>query len=118
MRWAAALLLCLCAGGFGVAGVLNQSKILDAVNAKLPAKERFPYFGWHSHSHHRLITEYRRLYPSGRLVFRQGILAALMYGCVTVATPFLGFGVLGLVWRGGFLVFLLWRMYFRAVPNP
>jgi hypothetical protein len=41
-----------------------------------------------------------------------------MYGCVTVATPFLGFGVLGLVWRGGFLVFLLWRMYFRAVPNP
>src|SRR6202049_3235854 len=95
MRWAAALRLCLCAGGLGVAGELTAIEMIKAVNAKLPDKEKFGHFGWQSQRLWRLIDTYRRLYPSGRLVFRQGILAALGLGCVTFATQFLGFGVAG-----------------------
>ncbi len=50
-----------------VSGYL-QWVMLAEVNRKLPDSEQFSYFLWHYRKFARLRREYRRLYPSGRLL--------------------------------------------------
>ena len=113
LRFTAAFVLFLCVGVLGMAGTINQFAIVDAVNAKLPARDQFnPIGGWlpKTLSLHR---QYRRLYPNGGLLLRQGILAAAMLFCIVVATGLIGFSAHVVAWFGIGGALLLWFTYFR-----
>ena len=112
LRLAFAFGLLLCVGAFGLASTINQLAIVDAVNARLPLREQFDPFWWGPSKSLKLQWEYRRLYPDGRLLRRQGVLVAAMFVCILLAALFLGFGFLVIAWLGpGFV--LLWFVYFR-----
>ena len=114
LRMAAALVLLLCVGGFGLAATITGFAMVDAVNAKLPEDERFQPLGWYLTKTLRLHREYRRLYPVGTLLRRQGLLGAAMLICLVLAMSLVGFGVPGVVFVGGAGAFSLWLMYFRG----
>jgi hypothetical protein len=113
LKVAAALALLLCVGGFGIAATINQFAIVDAVNEKLPKDEQFERLGWYLTKTLRLHGEYRRFYPVGGLLWRQGVLETIMLVCLVLAASFIGFGLLGIAWVGGGGALLLWFMYFR-----
>jgi 4-hydroxybenzoate polyprenyltransferase len=119
MTWriAIAFALLLCAGGFGLAATINNVAIVDAVNAKLPSHAQFDNWGLSFTKTQRLHREYRRLYPEGRLLWREGTLGGLMFLCVLVAALFMGLGFIVIVWPGSFLALMLWFTYFRKQPT-
>ena len=84
--------LLLSVSGLGFASFLNQSAMVEAVNARLPAAEQFDPFWWGPAKTLRLRSEYRRFYPDGRLLRRQRVLTTLMFFCLLLA------------------VFLLWQV--------
>lgn len=112
-RLAVTLVLLFCVGGLGMAAAITTFAIVDAVNAKLPTNEQFDHFGWWLPKTLRLHREYRRLYPNGSLVRREGVLAAIMLICVVLAATLIGFGFPGIVWIGGGGALSLWFFYFR-----
>lgn len=114
MNWriAIAFALLLCVGGFGLAAAINNFAIVDAVNAKLPSDAQFDHLGWHFTKSQRLHSEYRRLYPEGHLLRREGLLGGLMFLFGLVATLFLGLGFFVIV-PSSFLAVMLWFTYFR-----
>jgi hypothetical protein len=112
-RLGVAFVLLLCVGGFGLASAINQFAIVDAVNAKLRADDQFDAIGWWPPKTLRLHMQYRRLYPNGGLLRRQGILVAAMHFCLVVAASLIGFGALLIAWIGVGGAFLLWFSYFR-----
>ena len=81
----AAAVLLLCVGGLGLSASITQFAIVDAVNEKLPETEQFNHLGWYPTKTLRLKREYRRLYPTGKLLRRQYILWALALVCLIVA---------------------------------
>jgi hypothetical protein len=87
---------------------------LDAVNAELPASDQFGRLGWYPTKALRLHREYGRLYPDGNLVWRQGLLGAVMLFCAVAAMAAIGFGFPGIAWVGGIGVLAL--CYFRRRP--
>ena len=113
MRLAVAFVLLLCVGGFGLGAAVNAFAIVDAVNAKLPTSDQFGQLGWYLTKTLRLHREYRRLYPDGDLVRRQGLLGVGMLICTVLAMGFIGFGFLGIAWVGGIGALSLWFVYFR-----
>jgi|SRR6185436_3812313 len=113
VRLAVAFLLLLFVGGFGLAAVINQFAIVDAVNARLPTTEQFDPFWWGPWKTSRLHREYRRLYPNGNLLSRQGVLAAVMLFCIVLVGVLIGLGFLAVAWLGGGGALLLWFTYFR-----
>ncbi len=115
VRLALAFALLLCAGALGILAAINHSAIIDAVNAKLPTNNQFESIGWYPTKTLRLHREYRRLYPDGNLISRQGILAAIMLFCIVVVAALLGFGFLAIGWVGGGGALSLWLMYFRKL---
>jgi 4-hydroxybenzoate polyprenyltransferase len=119
MTWRVAVgfALLLCVGGFGLAATFNNFAVVDAVNTKLPPDAQFNHFGWYLTKTMRLHREYRRLYPAGRLLRRQGVLAGLMFLCLLVAALFLGLGFIVILWPGSFLALMLWFTYFRKPPT-
>jgi hypothetical protein len=78
---------------FGLASTINQFAIVEAVNARLPSREQFDPFWWGPSKTFRLLREYRRLYPEGRLLRRQGVLLAAMFVCILLAALVLGLAV-------------------------
>jgi hypothetical protein len=81
-----------CFTGLGIAGYLTSLEIIDSVNAGLPENERFDVLGWWYHSKIvRLHREYRRLYPTGPLLRRQGVIAECGLACMIIAALFLRF---------------------------
>ena len=98
----------LCVTGFGSAATLTVSRMVDAVNEKLPENEQFDHFWWDPSKVLRLKREYRRLYPEGKLLRRQAILIVLMWLSLVVIAELMGFGFFGLFWLGGGGAFLLW----------
>ncbi len=116
-RLAIAFVLLLCVGGFGLTATINNFAIVDAVNAKLPTADQFDPFWWHLPKALRLHSAYRRLYPEGRLLKRQAVLAALMLLCLVLAVTVLGFGFLGIACFGGLGLLSLWFVYIRK-PKP
>ncbi|SRR6266571_3706878 len=117
LRLAAAFVLLLCAGGSGVAGVITGQEIVAAVNSKLSKEEQFQPLGWYLTKTLRLKREYHRLYPSGRLLWRQGVLGAVSMVCVLAAAALIGFGLIGIAWVGTVGVLSLWLIYFRKPSN-
>jgi hypothetical protein len=113
LRFTALLALLFCVGVFGIAATINQFAIVDAVNAKLPADDQFDQSGWFLPKTLELHRKYRRLYPDGGLVQRQGILAATVLFCIVVAAVLIGFGPLGVAWLAGVGAVSLWLVYFR-----
>ncbi len=91
LRLTAALVLFLCAGVLGIAETIIQFAIISAVNAKLPPDDQFNALGWWITKTLRLHNQYRRLYPNGRLLLRQGILEAVMFSCIVAAAGLIGF---------------------------
>jgi hypothetical protein len=96
----------------GLASKLKTFKIIDEVNQKLPAEQQFAHIGWYPQSYSRLIRTYKRLYPSGRLVWQEAVLTCVQFGCLLAVAELAGFGLLGLAFGGGCAV-LLWSVYFR-----
>jgi hypothetical protein len=68
-----------CASVFGIFGSFLNFQLIDKVNQKLPEEGRFEWFGWNLLKYQRLIREYRKFYPDGRLVFGVRILAVLLF---------------------------------------
>ena len=103
----------VCAGGFCLAANSTLFAIIDAVNAQLSPNQQFNRLGWDPWKLHRVHQAYRRLYPGGGLLRREGIFFALMCLCVGVAGWLFGLGFLSVAWLGGGGIFLAWLMYFR-----
>jgi hypothetical protein len=112
-RLVVAFVLLLCVGGFGLASTINQFAIVDAVNAKLPVSDQFDAIGWWPPKTLSLHTQYRRLYPNGRLLRRQGIFATAMYFCIMVAAMLIGLGAVLTAWNGVVGALMLWLIYCR-----
>ena len=113
LRLSATLLFLSSVGVLGILAAINQFKIVDAVNAKLPLDSQFNSFGWWPRKTWNLHKQYRRLYPSGGLLRRQGILAAAMFLCTTVAAGLIGFSVFAVAGFGVFGALSVWLGYFR-----
>jgi hypothetical protein len=116
VRLAIAFALLLCVGGFGLAASITTFAIVDAVNAKLPTNQQFDYFRWWLPKTLRLHSEYRRLYPGGRLLRREGVLVAVMLFCTLLAGALIGLGF-PLIALGGGGALWLWLIYFRKPPT-
>jgi len=113
LRFTAALVVLLCVGVLGIAGTINTFAIVDAVNAKLPASDQFDAIGWWPSKTLRLQRQYRRLYPDGRLLWRQGVLTYAMLFCTVLAAVLIGFGFLSIAFLGGIGALLFWFVYFK-----
>lgn len=80
-----AFVLILCVSGLGIASPQTGLRIVNQVNIKLPEKDHFAQYGWYPAKSQRLRREYRRLYPEGRLLFRQDIVTEAMLICLLLA---------------------------------
>lgn len=117
LRLAAVIVLLLCVGGLGLAATITFYAIVDAVNARLPSEEQFELLGWYGKKSLRLKSEYRRLYPQGRLLWREGVLATAGVICLTLAAAVIGFSFPMVAWLGGGGALLLWFTYLRKPPT-
>jgi len=113
LRLTAALVLLMCVGVVGILATINQFAIVDAVNAKLASDSQFNPIGWWFTKTRSLHTQYRRLYPKGGLLRRQGILTAAMLFCTTVAAGLIGIDIILVACLGVSGALLLWFIYFR-----
>lgn len=113
IRIVAGLVIFLGVPVFGCAGTIAGFRVIEAVNAKLPERERFEPFGWYLPKYLRLRDAYYHLYPEGQLLRRQGVFSAIMLGCLVTAAVLFGFGILGPAWVGGGGALLLWELYFH-----
>lgn len=110
--------LLFCIGGLGIASTITHSAIVEAVNEKLPREKQFEILGWYFPKYLKLISEYRRLYPTGGLLRRAGFIGAVMLLCLLLAAALIGFPVLGIVWIGGIGAFFIWFMYLKkSLPS-
>lgn len=105
-----------CVSGFGLAASLTHLTILEAVNAKLSTTEQFGQLGWGPVKSLKLINEYRRFYPAGKLLRRAGILTAFGLFSLVVAGALLGLPLLGITFVGAVGALSLWSLYFRKRP--
>ncbi len=112
LTWISLGFLVFSIAGLGIASALNQWAMVDAVNTQLPEQERFEPLGWWFGKAARLSQEYRRLFPSGPLLRRQGVYALLMNVCSALVPAVLGFFFVAAL----FLAvgcFVTWVMYFE-----
>lgn len=77
----------------GMTSTFALFKMADEVNERLPEGQRFAPLGWYWSKYRRLMSEYRRLYPGGRLLRRVRTLMVLMFACLLIAAW--GFGIFG-----------------------
>jgi hypothetical protein len=103
-----ALLICaIC----GIASMLKSQQMVNDVNSKLPDDQKFSPIGWYYAKHRRLLTEYRRLYPDGRLIHELRTLSFGVWLLPLVGSAVLGFGVLGALFFGVGGGLLIWFTY-------
>jgi hypothetical protein len=91
VRLVVALVLLLVVVACGMASTFAAWRIVEEVNPRLPENEKFDPVGWTFPKQLRLFREYRRLYPSGRLVSRFWFLVTAMFT-----------SLLGIAWLVGF----------------
>lgn len=118
MRITLAFVFLACVSGFGLAASLTHFAIVEAVNAKLSTTKQYGQLGWGPGKSLKLINEYHRLYPDGRLLRREGILAAASLFSLVVAGALFGLPLLGITLVGGVGALSLWFLYFRKQPLP
>jgi hypothetical protein len=116
VRLALAFVFILCVSGFGLAATITHIAIVEAVNSKLPTAEQFGELGWGPFKSLRLSNEYRRLYPGGKLLRREGILAGVSLFSLVVAGGLIVLPLLGVAFVGGVGAFSLWLSYFKKRP--
>jgi hypothetical protein len=102
--------------GFGLAASLTHLAIVEAVNAKLSTTDQFRQLGWGMVKNLKLSNEYRRLYPAGKLLRRNGILAAISLFSLLVTGALFGLPLLGITSVGAVGALSLWCLYFRKRP--
>jgi len=72
------ILALACVSICGMIATLANFEIVDQINDKLPEGEQFAALGWYFSKRQRLLGEYRKLYPDGRLLLKVRVLIALM----------------------------------------
>jgi len=107
-----ALALLLASGFFGLAASLTSMRMVDEVNAKLSKEQQFGLLGWHYFKSRKMIQEYRRLYPSGRLIARELTLEAIGVVLFLVAADLI-MGSLVTAWLATGVCVAAWLMYRR-----
>jgi len=117
IRIVAGLVIFLGVPVFGCAGTIAGFRVIEAVNAKLPERERFEPFGWYLSKSLRLRDTYHHLYPDGRLLRRQGVFSAIGLGCLVTAAALIGFPLFAVAGLGVVGSFILRFMYFTKPPN-
>lgn len=105
-----------CVSGFGLAASLAHLAIVEAVNARLSTNDQFGQLGWGPGKSLKLINEYRRFYPAGKLLKRAGILTAISLFSLVVAGALFGLPLLGITFVGAVSGLSLWSLYFRKRP--
>jgi hypothetical protein len=73
----------------GLVASIKTFQMVDKVNARLPKQEQFDPLWWHLSKRQRLVREYKRLYPDGRLLAHSRI--AMFLGAVFLLIFVLGF---------------------------
>ena len=102
--------------GFGLSASLTHLTIVEAVNAKLSRSDQFGQLGWGPVKSLKLSNQYRRLYPTGKLLRRAGILAGVSLFSLVVAGALFGLPLLGITFVGAVGALSLWYIYFRKRP--
>src|SRR5215813_13895568 len=116
VRLTLAFVFLACVSGFGLAASLTHLAIVEAVNAKLSTTDQFGQLGWGPVKSIKLINEYYRLYPAGKLLRREGILAAVSLFSLVLAGTLFGLPLVGITLTGGVGALSLWFLYFRKRP--
>lgn len=75
----------------GLLSSVTAHKMVDEVNARLPKELQLSPFGWYAGKTLHLHSEYRRLFPNGKLVARFWTITALMFVCLLVFAWAIGF---------------------------
>ncbi len=104
--------LCMaCMSAFGVAAALKHMRMVDEVNKALPEGVKpFRPIGWGNNwEAHRVVAEYKRLYPNGPLARHTMILEECAFTALSFACAFLGFGLLSV----GPIVFIGFMHWFQ-----
>jgi hypothetical protein len=100
-------------GTCGLYSTFAHSEMLEQVNAKLPSDRQFSPLGWYYSKHRRLLSEYRRLYPSGALDNKLRFLGTIMTVAIVVTAWRVGMPFTGVLWLGIVGGFSLWFTYRR-----
>jgi hypothetical protein len=79
----------------GITSVVVLGHVVDDVNLRLPKNARFSWYGWYAPKYLRLLSEYRRLYPSGRHARQLRFLSFIMMLSAASAALALGFNFVG-----------------------
>jgi len=98
----------------GLAANLTFMAVVDAVNARLPEEQNFEALGWHAPKTLALQRAYRRLYPGGHLLRRQGFLMMAALGCLIAAGVLMGFPAPALLFFASAGAVGSWLMFFRG----
>jgi|ERR1700739_4581742 hypothetical protein len=80
-------LSCMIAAGFVASAIIGE------INCKLPEKEQISYLWSHYWKSRRVKYEYRRLYPSGKLLFYEAVLTYAAFGLLLLLALGWRFGV-------------------------
>ena len=91
LRLVVALVLLLVAASCGMASTAALWRMVEEVNPKLPENDKFDPMWWAFPKYLRLFREYRRLYPSGRLVRRFWSLVTAMFASLLGMAFLFGF---------------------------
>jgi hypothetical protein len=75
-------LACLTVCGF--ISSLAHMEMVDKVNGKLPPEQKFDLLGWYFAKTRRLHSQYRELFPEGRLLLRIRVYRSLCFVCVVI----------------------------------
>ena len=92
-------------------------KMIDDVNAQLPAEKRFDLFWWHSSKYYRLYSEYHRPFPEGphlksfMAYTRSSWVAACVGALLLFGVPFGIFAALWFAVAGAVLQYFTFRHF-------
>ena len=93
LRIVVGIVALVCSAICGIATTLVNTEMVYEVNERLPEGSRFELAGWYFTKYQRLHREYKRLYPSGRLLLKVRAITAAAFGCLVICVW--GFGILG-----------------------
>jgi len=74
----------VCGSLCGMIGTFKSYEMMDKVNERLSKEQQFDPSWWYLSKNLRLRSQYKRLYPDGRLLVQVHVLTALMFACFLV----------------------------------